>query len=89
MDASAADAASAGDRLATTAPAAGAGLVCVRRLLSRLHESGIMYCLWKSNDHVGAAVDGLTDLDILIDASQYRDLQLIFAEAGFRRPLPS
>ncbi len=85
MDASGAQAASAGERPVTTTTAAGAGLVCVRGLLSRLHESGIVYCHWKSNEHVGAAVDGLTDLDILVDASQDRDLQRIFAEAGFRR----
>ena len=77
-----------GEALLRDLPSASAtppGLLAVRALLSRLHEEAIPYCHWKSNEHVAAGIAGLTDLDILVDASQDRALQRIFAETGFRR----
>jgi hypothetical protein len=61
------------------------GLRIVRDLLARLHAADFAYCHWKSNEHVGAAVDGLTDLDVLVDRRRADDLQRILADAGFRR----
>jgi thymidylate kinase len=62
-----------------------AGLVVVRRLLERLHAAGIVYCSWKSNEHLGPAVEGLTDLDVLVDRRQYLHLQGVLAETGLKR----
>jgi thymidylate kinase len=61
------------------------GLVVVRRLLERLHAAGIVYCHWKGNEHLGQAVEGLTDLDVLAERRQHLDLQRVLAEAGFKR----
>jgi len=61
------------------------GVAVVRDLLARLHEADLAYCHWKSNEHLGAALDGMTDLDILVERGRDRDLQRILAESGFRR----
>ena len=61
------------------------GLVVVQRLLERLHAAGIVYCHWKGNEHLGPAVEGLTDLDVLVERRQYLDLQRVLAETGFKR----
>lgn len=45
-------------------------LEIVSRLLNDLHANGINYCHWKSNEHLDAAVNGDTDLDILFDKTQ-------------------
>ncbi|MEE9589554.1 MAG: hypothetical protein V3V97_16215 [Hyphomicrobiaceae bacterium] len=71
--------------LGTATAARGLGLSIVRRLLVLLHQNAIAYCHWKSNEHVGPAVEGLTDLDILVDRKQSADLERIFAAAGFKR----
>ena len=61
------------------------GLRVVRDLLSGLHGAELAYCHWKSNEHLGAAVEGLTDLDVLVDRGRDSDLQRILAESGFKR----
>lgn len=61
------------------------GLVVVRNLLGRLHAAKLRYCHWKSNEHVDAAIQGLTDLDVLVEQGRGDDLQRILAESGFRR----
>jgi thymidylate kinase len=61
------------------------GLTAVHDLLRTFHEVGISYCHWKSNEHLGAAVEGLTDLDILVESSRQADLQGILAKTGFKR----
>lgn len=61
------------------------GLAVVRDLLRALHAAGISYCHWKSNEHVGAAVEGFTDLDVLVEPSRQADLQTILAKTGFKR----
>ncbi|WP_046867452.1 hypothetical protein [Microvirga massiliensis] len=66
-------------------PTAPQGLSVVRALFTGLHEAGITYCHWKSNEHLEAAVNGLTDLDILIDRHRSEDLQRVLAECGFKR----
>jgi hypothetical protein len=38
-------------------------------LLRRLHAEGILYCHWKSNEHLAASMQGETDLDLLVDRS--------------------
>ncbi len=65
--------------------ASAAGLAVVRSLLGRLHSQKLRYCHWKSNEHVDAAIQGLTDLDVLVEQGRGDDLQRILAESGFRR----
>ena len=59
-------------------------LLC-RSLLGRLHAQKLRYCHWKSNEHVDAAIQGSTDLDVLVEQGRGDDLQRILAESGFRR----
>jgi thymidylate kinase len=61
------------------------GLDVVQALFKRLHIAELRYCHWKSNEHVGPAVNGQTDLDVLVDQGRTDDLQRILAESGFRR----
>ena len=61
------------------------GLRVVRDMFAQWHEANLTYCHWKSNEHLGAAVDGLTDLDILVDRRRSPVLQRTLAESGFRR----
>jgi hypothetical protein len=61
------------------------GLAVVRGLLARLHEADLAYCHWKSNEHLEAAIEGLTDLDILVDRRRDGELRRILAESGFKR----
>jgi hypothetical protein len=61
------------------------GLRIVRDLFDRLHEADLTYCHWKSNEHLGAVVHGLTDLDVLVDRRRAEDLSHILAGVGFRR----
>jgi len=57
----------------------------VSGLFKRLNEANIAYCHWKSNEHLGAAVAGLTDLDVLVDRRNGLELQRILAACGFKR----
>jgi hypothetical protein len=66
-------------------PVPARGLWIVRDLFARLHEADLAYCHWKSNEHLGAAVNGLTDLDVLVDRHRARDLHRILADVGFMR----
>ena len=61
------------------------GLAVVRGLLARLHEADLAYCHWKSNEHLEAAIEGLTDLDILVDRRRDGELRRILADSGFKR----
>ncbi|HXV72229.1 MAG TPA: hypothetical protein VEB69_12635 [Acidimicrobiia bacterium] len=54
-------------------------------LFARLDDEGIVYCHWKSNSHLDAALEGLTDLDLLFDRTQVDAIHTIFSETGFKR----
>ncbi len=45
-------------------------LQIIENLLSDLNSNNINYCHWKSNEHLEAAMNGDTDLDILFDKDQ-------------------
>lgn len=57
----------------------------VHRLLEKFHSKQIIYCHWKSNEHVREGMLGLTDLDILVDKKCYFALQTALSEAGYKR----
>jgi thymidylate kinase len=60
-------------------------LVVVTELSRGLHEAGVSYCHWKSNEHLHAAVQGDTDLDLLVDRQSALRVTRVLAEAGYKR----
>ncbi len=60
-------------------------LASIERLLKALDEHGIIYCHWKSNEHLGEALEGDTDLDVLFDPAQRTELERVFDECGLKR----
>jgi len=54
-------------------------------LLGRMHEAGIRYCHWKSNEHLDASLIGKTDVDILVDRRAIVPFTRILGEANFKR----
>ena len=61
------------------------GLRIVTTLLARLHAQNIPYCHWKSNEHAREGLEGLTDLDVLVDRRCALELQESLAAVGFKR----
>lgn len=60
-------------------------LAVVTELCRRLVETGVVYCHWKSNEHLRAATLGETDLDILVDRESGSQVAQVLAEAGYKR----
>lgn len=60
-------------------------LQIVSQLNSRLEQENIRYCHWKSNEHVDAAVEGKTDLDVLADRAEKVKLKQVLGEIGFKQ----
>lgn len=60
-------------------------LSSIEKLLKTLDEKNIVYCHWKSNEHLGEALDGDTDLDVLFDSAQRTEIERIFDECGLKR----
>lgn len=50
-----------------------------------LHRYNITYCHFKSNEHLAEALEGITDLDILIDRSSYTKTVEALNSTGFKR----
>lgn len=78
-----------GIRSAPSAPAVPT-LGVITDLFERLHTSGIVYCHWKSNEHLDASLAGDTDLDLLVDRSAAHAFAHLLDGVGFKRftPLP-
>ena len=57
----------------------------VRDLLDRLHERGIAYCHWKSNQHVLQGMLGETDLDVLVAKDRLVEMTEVLCQAGYKR----
>jgi hypothetical protein len=45
----------------------------------------IVHCHFKSNQHLDAALAGLTDLDVLVDRRQARAVQTVLIDLGYKR----
>jgi thymidylate kinase len=60
-------------------------LAALTNLFGRLNAEHIVYCHWKSNEHLRAAMAGDTDLDLLVDRRATLQFTRILAEAGFKR----
>lgn len=61
------------------------GLSIVRKLIDRLNEEEILYCHWKSNQHVADAFTGVDDIDMLIDQDNILKLNIILNDLGYKR----
>lgn len=59
-------------------------LLIVQTLTRLFQQAEIRYCHWKSNEHVDAAVEGKTDLDVLVDRSAKSRLPTLLSEIGFK-----
>ena len=70
-----------GPAVAPAAPSLGG----LEALLERLEAEGIRYCHWKSNEHVGPALMGRGDLDVLVDRRAALATARLLAELGFKR----
>lgn len=57
----------------------------ILEVLRRFDARGVVYCHWKSNDHLAAALSADTDLDILVDPMAIDDVYAVFAELACRR----
>ena len=60
-------------------------LRAVRALFAAFHAANIPYCHWKSNEHLGRSMAGLTDLDVLVDSSCAGVIEETLARAGLKR----
>lgn len=57
----------------------------VRNLIQRLEEEAVLYCHWKSNEHLHAAMCGDTDLDVLFEEREQTRISELLRRAGFAR----
>ena len=60
-------------------------LEIIDNLLNALHQSGIHYCHWKSNEHLNASMMGDTDLDVLFDETQKVVVERVLTSIGFKK----
>ncbi|PVE21056.1 hypothetical protein DC522_28675 [Microvirga sp. KLBC 81] len=58
-------------------------LKIVESFAAQMASRDIRYCLWKSNEHLDAALAGNTDLDVLFDEEQRPSVVEALASAGF------
>jgi hypothetical protein len=56
-----------------------------RRLFDAFHREGIVYCHWKSNQRLREGLEGLTDLDVLIQRGPYPKTAGLLAALGYKR----
>lgn len=57
----------------------------VVELFARLDDAEVVYCHWKSNEHLDAALAGDTDLDLLVDPAGRERAAKILTELDFVR----
>jgi|GEM_PF-2852598 thymidylate kinase len=60
-------------------------LEIIEKTLDELHDNNINYCHFKSNEHLAASFSGDTDLDILFDYKQYKEIESLLISLGFRK----
>lgn len=57
----------------------------VRDFINKLNDEKILYCHWKSNQHVGDAFKGIDDIDMLIAQEDILKLNIVLNELGYKR----
>ena len=60
-------------------------LTAISKLLDALEENNILYCHWKSNEHLAVSMAGDTDLDVLFDEKQKEKIESILNTLGFKQ----
>lgn len=60
-------------------------LKSIRTMLRMFEKHNIIYCHWKSNEHIEEALLGDTDLDILFLPEQRSELERVLSECGLKR----
>lgn len=57
----------------------------VRNLIDILNTEKILYCHWKSNQHVKDAFSGIDDIDMLINQDDILKLNIVLNNLGYKR----
>lgn len=60
-------------------------LESIKKMFDSLHSNNILYCHWKSNEHLEPALNGDTDLDMLFQPSDRNKLDCVLNECGLKR----
>jgi len=60
----------------------------IRNLFNSFHENDIIYCHWKSNEHLDASFKGDTDFDMLFCNKQKAAVKKVFNKNGFVEFIP-
>lgn len=60
-------------------------LTSIKNMLNAFDKKGIIYCHWKSNEHLAEALNGDTDLDVLFLPEQRSLLDQTLNECGLKR----
>ncbi len=60
-------------------------LISIKRMLDAFEQNGIVYCHWKSNEHLLDALNGDTDLDVLFAPEQRSLLDATLNNCGLKR----
>lgn len=58
-------------------------LIISKKLFTIWNEQGLQYCHWKSNEHLLAGLNGLTDLDVLLSRDDKENGERILKELNF------
>ncbi|HZD11569.1 MAG TPA: hypothetical protein VE553_09520 [Candidatus Binatia bacterium] len=61
-----------------------AGLPALMQLFAELNRQGLRYCHWKSNVRLQEALNGKTDLDLLVDAHQKKRFEQVMVAHGLK-----
>lgn len=59
-------------------------LPLIADLLDALHRGGVRYCHWKSTPSIAVALQGRTDLDLLVDRRHAAEFATTIREVGFK-----
>lgn len=60
-------------------------LESINNMLKEFEKNGIIYCHWKSNEHLLPALEGDTDLDMLFMPEQRNVIDRVLNECGIKR----
>lgn len=60
-------------------------LESIKGMLQAFDDNNIIYCHWKSNEHLEEALNGDTDLDVLFLPEQRREIDKILNDCGLKR----
>lgn len=55
----------------------------VKNLFTALNDGEVLYCHWKSTDHLDASFQAITDLDVLVDPLSGNLAEILALESGF------